>query len=76
MEAYVDDAVAKGAAVINQNAGRVSDTAFFPAVLYPVTDEMAIFHEEQFGPVVPIVEYEDLRRGDDLYSSVRLWTAV
>ena len=28
--------------------------------LYPVTDEMAIFHEEQFGPVVPIVEYEDL----------------
>jgi glyceraldehyde-3-phosphate dehydrogenase (NADP+) len=60
MEAYVDDAVAKGAAVINQNAGRVSDTAFFPAVLYPVTDEMAIFHEEQFGPVVPIVEYEDL----------------
>ena len=60
MEAYVDDAVAKGAAIINQNAGRVSDTAFFPAVLYPVTDEMAIFHEEQFGPVVPIVEYEDL----------------
>ncbi|MBT5151678.1 MAG: aldehyde dehydrogenase family protein, partial [Flavobacteriales bacterium] len=60
MEAYVDDAVAKGAAVINQNAGRISDTAFFPAVLYPVTDEMAIFHEEQFGPVVPIVEYEDL----------------
>ena len=60
MEAYVDDAVAKGAAVINQNAGRVSDTAFFPAVLYPVTKQMDIFHEEQFGPVVPIVEYEDL----------------
>ena len=60
MEAYVNDAVAKGASVINQNAGRVSDTAFFPAVLYPVTNKMAIFHEEQFGPVVPIVEYEDL----------------
>ena len=60
MEAYVDDAVSKGARVINNNAGRVSDTAFFPAVLFPVTKKMDIFHEEQFGPVVPIVEYEDL----------------
>ena len=60
MEAYVDDAVSKGAQVINKNAGRVSDTAFFPAVLFPVTKEMDIFHEEQFGPVVPVVEYEDL----------------
>jgi len=60
MEGYVDDAVSKGAEVINKNAGRVSDTAFFPAVLFPVTKEMDIFHEEQFGPVVPIVEYEDL----------------
>ena len=67
MEAYVDDAVAKGASVINENAGRVSDTAFFPAVLYPVTDQMAIFHEEQFGPVVPIVEYEDL---EEVMSSI------
>jgi glyceraldehyde-3-phosphate dehydrogenase (NADP+) len=67
MEAYVDDAVSKGARVINKNAGRVSDTAFFPAVLYPVTDEMDIFHEEQFGPVVPIVEYEDL---EEVMSSI------
>src|SRR6056300_771868 len=67
MEAYVDDAVSKGAQVINKNAGRVSDTAFFPAVLYPVTDEMDIFHEEQFGPVVPIVEYEDL---EEVMSSI------
>jgi glyceraldehyde-3-phosphate dehydrogenase (NADP+) len=60
MEAYVDDAVAKGAKVVNQYAGRVNDTAFFPAVLYPVTNDMSIYHEEQFGPVVPVVEYEDL----------------
>jgi glyceraldehyde-3-phosphate dehydrogenase (NADP+) len=60
MEAYVDDAVAKGASVVNEYAGRVNDTSFFPAVLYPVSDEMRIFHEEQFGPVVPVVEYDDL----------------
>jgi glyceraldehyde-3-phosphate dehydrogenase (NADP+) len=60
MEAYVDDAVAKGAKVVNEYAGRVNDTAFFPAVLYPVSSEMRIYHEEQFGPVVPVVEYDDL----------------
>ena len=60
MEAYVEDAVAKGAKVMNQRAGRVNDTSYFPAVLYPVTSDMRIYHEEQFGPVVPIVEYEDL----------------
>lgn len=60
MEAYVQDALDHGAAVINTHAGRVSDTAYFPAVLFPVNNKMRIFHEEQFGPVVPIVEYEDL----------------
>lgn len=60
MEEYVEDALSHGAEVINQYAGRVSDTAFFPAVIFPVNNKMRIFHEEQFGPVVPIVEYEDL----------------
>ena len=67
MEAYVEDAKAKGARVLNSNAGRVSQTAFFPAVLYPVTTDMRIFHEEQFGPVVPVVEYEDL---EDVMNSI------
>jgi glyceraldehyde-3-phosphate dehydrogenase (NADP+) len=60
MEAYVDDAVAKGAKVVNQYAGRVNDTSFFPAVLYPVSKGMVLYHEEQFGPVVPVVVYDDL----------------
>jgi glyceraldehyde-3-phosphate dehydrogenase (NADP+) len=28
--------------------------------LYPVNDTMRIFHEEQFGPVVPIMSFSDL----------------
>jgi len=60
MEAYVDDAVAKGAKVMNEFAGRVNDTAFFPAVLYPVAKGMRVYDEEQFGPLVPIVAYNDL----------------
>jgi len=60
MEAYVDDAIAKGAKVVNQYAGRVNDTSFFPAVLYPVSKGMRLYHEEQFGPVVPVIQYDDL----------------
>lgn len=60
MQEYVDDAVAKGAKVINKRAGRATDTSFYPAVLFPVDNTMRIYHEEQFGPVVPIVEYENL----------------
>jgi glyceraldehyde-3-phosphate dehydrogenase (NADP+) len=60
MQEFVDDALAHGAQMVNQKGGRVNDTSFFPAVLYPVNDKMRIFHEEQFGPVVPIVAYDDL----------------
>jgi len=60
MEAYIQDAEKHGAKVINERAGRVTESSFFPAVLFPVNNDMRIFHEEQFGPVVPIVEYDDL----------------
>jgi glyceraldehyde-3-phosphate dehydrogenase (NADP+) len=29
-------------------------------LLYPVTPQMRVYHEEQFGPVVPIVPYRHL----------------
>ncbi len=60
MEEYVQDALEQGAQMANQKGGRVNDTSFFPAVLYPVTEKMRIYHEEQFGPVVPVVPYSDL----------------
>jgi glyceraldehyde-3-phosphate dehydrogenase (NADP+) len=31
-----------------------------PAVLYPVTSEMRVYHEEQFGPVIPIAPFDDV----------------
>ena len=34
-----------------------------PAVLYPVTADMRVFSEEQFGPVVPIAVFD---REDDI----------
>ncbi|MNC07860.1 NADP-dependent glyceraldehyde-3-phosphate dehydrogenase [compost metagenome] len=56
----VNDAVSKGAKVVNAGGGEVCETFFYPALLYPVTSDMRVYHEEQFGPVVPVVVYRDL----------------
>jgi glyceraldehyde-3-phosphate dehydrogenase (NADP+) len=60
MQALVDDAVGKGAHVANRFGGLCNRTFFFPAVVYPVTAQMSLFSVEQFGPVVPVVAYDDI----------------
>jgi glyceraldehyde-3-phosphate dehydrogenase (NADP+) len=60
LQGLVDDAVSKGAKVVNEGGGETHQQFFYPAVLYPVTPEMRVYHEEQFGPVVPVVAYRDL----------------
>ncbi|WP_372439243.1 aldehyde dehydrogenase family protein, partial [Pandoraea sputorum] len=53
----VEDAVAKGAKVVNEGGGSTRESFFYPAVLYPVSADMRVYQEEQFGPVIPIVPY-------------------
>ena len=60
LQGLVDDAVGKGAKVVNEGGGTTHGQFFYPAVLYPVTPDMRVYHEEQFGPVVPVVAYRDL----------------
>jgi glyceraldehyde-3-phosphate dehydrogenase (NADP+) len=60
MKAYVDDAIAHGAKVVNKNGGAICETLFFPAVVYPVNDKMKLYNEEQFGPVIPVVPFDDI----------------
>ncbi|MNP23965.1 NADP-dependent glyceraldehyde-3-phosphate dehydrogenase [compost metagenome] len=57
----VADAQAKGAEVVNPGGGEVRGSFFYPALLYPVNHTMRVYHEEQFGPVVPVVPYRDLQ---------------
>ena len=38
----------------------VDRSLFHPTVLYPVNEQMRVYHEEQFGPVVPIVPFKDV----------------
>lgn len=56
----ITDAEAKGAKVMNENGGVSKASFFFPAVVYPVNSEMKLYHEEQFGPIIPIVPFDDL----------------
>jgi glyceraldehyde-3-phosphate dehydrogenase (NADP+) len=59
LEDLVSDAKQHGAEVVNEKGGQTIETFFYPAVLYPVNDRMKIYSEEQFGPVVPIVPFDD-----------------
>jgi glyceraldehyde-3-phosphate dehydrogenase (NADP+) len=56
----LEDALSKGAKILNPGGGEVSNSYFHPALLYPVNEQMRVFHEEQFGPIVPVVPYNDL----------------
>ncbi len=60
LSTLVSDAIDKGAKVVNPSGGQARGSFFYPAVLYPVTPAMRVYHEEQFGPVVPVVPYRDL----------------
>lgn len=59
--AHVDDAVAKGATVLTGGQPRpdVGPTVYEPTVLVDVTEEMTLYAEETFGPVVAVYRVED-----------------
>ncbi len=59
MKAYVEDAVAKGARVVNPGGGTSVETLVYPSIVYPVAPEAELYSKEQFGPVVPVCAYRD-----------------
>ena len=69
IQGLIRDAEAKGAKVINKRGGELSHNYSFPAVLYPVTSEMEVYHEEQFGPVIPIMAYRDINEPLDVMAA-------
>lgn len=55
----VEDAKKHGAEVVNENGGEYLNSFYYPAVVYPVNDRMKLYYEEQFGPVIPIVPFDN-----------------
>jgi glyceraldehyde-3-phosphate dehydrogenase (NADP+) len=58
----IEDARQKGGQVVNEalGGGLSNKTLVAPAVVYPVNNQMRLFHEEQFGPVIPVVPFSDI----------------
>ena len=61
----IADAEANGAKVMNENGGTSAASFFYPAVVYPVNEKMKLYREEQFGPIIPIVPFDDLEETID-----------
>lgn len=58
LEGLLADAIGKGATL--KSGGDVAGALFKPAVVDGITPSMRLFHEEQFGPVVPVARFGDL----------------
>ena len=65
MTEALDDARAKGAQVLNEGGGSFSATLYWPAVVYPVREGMKLYREEQFGPLIPVMAYDDVEEALD-----------
>jgi succinate-semialdehyde dehydrogenase/glutarate-semialdehyde dehydrogenase len=64
MDEHVTDAVAKGATLVcggQRLTGESYDagTFFAPTVLTDVTEDMVIYRDETFGPIAPVVIFDD-----------------
>lgn len=64
VQAQVDDAKAKGAKVLaggeSLTEGDYANGYFYaPTILDNVTTEMDIFYEETFGPIIPLIDFDE-----------------
>ena len=59
MRALLDDAQAKGATIRNRDGGRGFFSLMRPAVVAEVNASMRLYHEEQFGPILPIAVFDE-----------------
>ena len=60
VEAHIADAVGKGAIIAQGGARHARGGNFFqPTVLTGVTPDMIICHEETFGPIAPLIRFND-----------------
>lgn len=60
LKEIIDDAIAHGACIMNEHGGMSVESFVYPAIMYPVNDQMKLYREEQFGPVIPVIPFEDL----------------
>ncbi len=60
LKSLLDDALQNGASILNEGGGTINHTFVYPAVVYPVNEWMKLYREEQFGPIVPVIPFDDI----------------
>ena len=65
MSEALEDAQAQGARIVNPGGGASCQTLYWPAVVYPVAEGMKLYREEQFGPLVPVMPFDDIETALD-----------
>jgi len=60
LSALTDDATSRGATILDGGVRDPTQNYFSPTLLGGTTPQMAISQEEIFGPVLPIIEYDDI----------------
>ncbi len=60
LKACIHDAIAHGAQLMNEHGGATAESFVYPGILYPVNKEMKLYREEQFGPLIPVVPFDEL----------------
>lgn len=73
LDAQVKDALSKGAEIAYQKQLPKNLLGFFhsPMLLTQVTKEMKVWHEEVFGPVLPIVTFRTLEEAIELANNTK-----
>jgi glyceraldehyde-3-phosphate dehydrogenase (NADP+) len=70
IKSLIDDAISKGASIINSKGGKMTNNYIYPSVIFPVNKTMNVYHEEQFGPIIPIITFRDIQEPlDDMAES-------
>ena len=75
MDRHVQDALDRGAR-LEHGGGRVEGAPtrlyYEPTVLTGVTREMVVNHEETFGPIAPVIEFEDYDEALEIANEISL----
>ena len=70
IQELLDDAVEKGAKIMNKKGGERTSNFIWPSIVYPTTKDMKVYEEEQFGPIIPVISFSDISQPlDDMAES-------
>ena len=69
VQGLLDDAIARGARVVSGGQSDAADNFIAPTVLADVALDSRLMQEEIFGPLLPVLGYEDLNRALELINA-------